>query len=429
MTYKECLDFLFSQLPMYQKIGVKALKFDLGNITHLCESLGSPHLQFKSIHVAGTNGKGSTCHALAAVLQIAGYKTGLYTSPHLKDYRERIKINGIIIEKEAVVNFVNLNIHLIRELKPSFFEITVAMAFDHFARSKVDIAVIEVGLGGRLDSTNIITPLLSLITNIGYDHEATLGNTLGAIAREKAGIIKPAVPLVVGERHSETEQLFMDNAESLKSPLYFAHDRFKVRVLSSTPVLLMEIYDQGDLLWDDFIVDLNGPYQTQNIPGILQALAILVDEGFKITHQHIRQALAAISKTTGLKGRWQLIGKSPTVICDTGHNKAAMEYIVSHLLNLNKGQLHMIMGFVNDKDIKGMLQILPKNAKYYFCAAGALRSLDPETLRLQALDCGLRGIAIEDPNKALRAAREKASPEDTIFVGGSTFVVAELDGI
>ena len=429
MTYQECLDFLYSQLPMYQKYGQKALKYNLGNIQNLCEALDSPQNRFKSVHVAGTNGKGSSCHALASILQRAGYKTGLYTSPHLKDYRERIKINGNSIERQDVVKFVEDHRELIDKLQPSFFEITVALAFYYFSKHAVDIAVIEVGLGGRLDSTNIINPVVSLITNIGYDHEAILGETLAEIADEKAGIIKSQIPVVVGETDPETEQVFVTRAEKVEAPLYFSYDRFKIRVLSSSPQLEMEVYDHGVLRYVELKMDLNGPYQTQNVPGVLQTVSLLNEKGFNVSDEQIRSGLANIISGTGIKGRWQQLGSSPAIICDTGHNLAAMEYIVRHLLNLTTGRLHMVLGFVNDKNIRKMLATLPSEASYYFCSASVPRSLPAQELQAQALDLGLKGVVASDPNAALAKARDRAKAEDLIFVGGSTFVVAALEEI
>ena len=429
MTYRECLDFLFSKLPLYQNSGTAAIKYDLQNIQALCEALGNPQESLKCLHVAGTNGKGSSCHALAAILQEAGYKTALYTSPHLKDYRERIKINGNPIAKEQVIQFIQSHEEVIMALNPSFFELTVAMALDHFSSSQVDIAVIEVGLGGRLDSTNIISPLVCLITNIGYDHQALLGDTLQQIAMEKAGIIKEGVPVVIGEKELETAHIFEQKAHQCQAPLRFATDHYKIRILQSIPQLTMEVHGPNSVVYQELQMDLNGPYQSQNIPGVLACIDLLRERGFDLSHSQVLKGLQNIIKHTGITGRWQQIADSPKIICDTGHNTAAMEYLVAHLLNICQGQLHMVLGFVNDKDIQGMLELLPKKAQYYFCAAKVPRSLSARELQALAAPLDLKGTVIDDVNQAIEQAKLNASPEDLIFVGGSTFVVAEVNGI
>lgn len=392
----------------------------------IAEKLGHPETRFPSIHIAGTNGKGSCSHMLAAVFQSAGYTTGLYTSPHIKDFRERIKINGHPISQEEVVAFVTDHQTWLEHTKPSFFELTVALAFLHFARNTVDIAVIEVGLGGRLDSTNIILPLLSIITNIGDDHKALLGDTLQLIAREKAGIIKPGVPVIIGERHPETDQVFIDRAKEQHSPIYFAQDSYQISVKSRIP-LVVDVTENGVVRWDSLEFQLNGPYQLKNIPPVLKAVEIMGELGYATKASQVRNGLAAVVDLTGIKGRWQVLGKNPLVICDTGHNRPAMEYIMAELRQIKKDELHLVLGFVNDKDIRGMLGIMPVNAHYYFCAAKVPRSMDPQYLFKLAREFGLKGIVIPDTNQALKAARSAASSEDLIFVGGSTFVVAELN--
>ena len=429
MTYSECLDFLFSQLPLYQKSGTSAIKYDLQNIERLCEALGNPQRTLKCIHVAGTNGKGSSCHALASILQEAGYRTALYTSPHLKDYRERIKIDGEPIAKEKVVQFIESHQQVINALKPSFFELTVALALDYFAEQHVDIAVIEVGLGGKLDSTNIIDPLVCLITNIGFDHQMFLGDTLPEIAAEKAGIIKNKVPVVIGEKDLQTAQIFSEKARQCQAPIYYATDHYKIRVVQSIPQLIMEVHGATSLEYEDLKMDLNGPYQSQNVPGILRVIDLLNDLEFSISSAHVERGLRKVVANTGIKGRWQQIAANPMVICDTGHNTAAMEYLIAHLLNICQGDLHMVLGFVNDKDINGMLELLPKKAHYYFCSANVPRSLSGAELQELAYTYGLMGRVIEDVNEALDEAKAQASDQDLIFVGGSTFVVAEVKGI
>jgi len=428
MSYQECLDFLYYQLPYYQKQGRSALKYDLSNIKSLCAHLGNPHLKLKCVHVGGTNGKGSTCHALASIYQTAGYKVGLYTSPHLKDYRERIKINGVMIPEDRVCAFVQKHKQIIIELEASFFEITVAMAFDYFAFDQVDLAFIEVGLGGRLDSTNIVHPLLSIITNIGFDHQAILGDTLPKIAFEKAGIIKQDTPVVLGEVLSETEGVFQNSSKALNAPLYYAHQRFKLRVTQTTP-LTFEVYDRGNLRFPSLVLDLQGHYQAQNLPTVLSAVDLLSRLGYKTVEEDVKQGLAQVIKNTGLKGRWQKLAEAPLTICDTGHNPAAFAYLLSQLLNLKFEQLHMVMGFVNDKDCSSMLQLLPKSAYYYFCSAGMPRSMKALDLQHLAQEHQLNGEVVPDPNEALSRARARSNPDDLIFVGGSTFVVAALNDI
>ncbi len=426
MNYQECVEFLYQRLPFYQKDGQKALKYGLDNIQSLADQLGDPHLTFPSIHVAGTNGKGSSCHALAAVLQTHGWKTGLYTSPHLLDYRERIKIDGAPVSEDYVVQFVEGNMPLIDQIQPTFFEITAAMAFDYFAINNVDIAVIEVGMGGRLDSTNILVPLISLITNIGYDHQAVLGNNLQDIAREKAGIIKPGIPVVIGERHPDTEEVFGEIATSMNSRCIQAQDNFKLQVIHTEPQLALRVYHHGDLRWERLVMDLTGPYQVRNVPGILQTLDELEKTGFNCADDLIEAGMSSVVRSTGLMGRWQKLSDNPMIICDTGHNREAMELIVSRLVNQNQARLHLVLGMSKDKEHRKILELMPADASYYFCSSSVPRVLDAVSLQAIARDMGITGRAVEDPVEALARAKASANAEDLIFVGGSSFVVADI---
>ncbi|WP_418498111.1 bifunctional folylpolyglutamate synthase/dihydrofolate synthase [Flagellimonas sp.] len=402
MTYKETLDWMFGQLPMYQQKGAAALNAKMDNIIHFSDLLGNPHTKLKTIHVAGTNGKGSSSHMLASILQEAGYKVGLYTSPHLKDFRERIKINGKPVDKKFVKEFIEGNKSFLEHRKLSFFEMTVGMAFSYFAKEEVDVAVIEVGLGGRLDSTNIITPEVSLITNIGLDHVQILGDTLEKIALEKAGIIKPGVPVVISERQPETETIFNLIAHQLKSKIVFADEL-------SLPV---------------HTTDLLGDYQERNMRGVLACVWQL--EGFDISQDHISNGLKKVVANTGLMGRWQVLKQKPLVVCDTAHNKEGLLWVLQQIKKQQYRQLHIVLGFVNDKDVKGVLQMFPKEAKYYFVKPNITRGMDMEELALLALQQGLKGMAYKTVKKGLKAAMASAEPEDMVYVGGSTFVVAEV---
>ncbi len=411
---------------MFQRTGAAAIKIDLGNIRQLCAELNNPEVKFPSVHVAGTNGKGSSSHLLAAVLESAGYKTGLYTSPHIKDFRERIRVNGTPITEQQVIDFVSKNKWLFDKIKPSFFELTVAMAFDYFAQQQVDIAIIEVGLGGRLDSTNIINPLVSLITNIGFDHSDILGNTLESIAGEKAGIIKSGVPVIIGERNQEIDPVFTQRAQQCNSEIFFAQDRFSLKPYSNRSELLIDVFKENVLWLEKLELQLMGPYQTNNVPGVLESILQLRRLGYSISENDLRKGFRTVVDLTGIKGRWQKLGEHPTIICDTGHNREAMEFIMQELQSINQGHLHIVLGFVNDKDISSMLEVLPKEASYYFCSANLPRSLSAADLFEAAKTFGLQGQVIPDTNKALKAARNSARQQDLIFVGGSTFVVAEL---
>ncbi len=412
---------------MFTRVGAVALKKDLHNTITLCAALDNPQHQFKSIHVAGTNGKGSTSHMLAAILQKAGYKTGLYTSPHLKDFRERIRINGKMISKIAVTNFVKSQKKLIQEIEPSFFEVTVAMAFDFFAKEKVDIAVIEVGLGGRLDSTNIITPELSVITNISLDHTNILGDTLPEIANEKAGIIKKNIPVVIGELQEEIAHVFSKKARLEHAPLYFADQILKVvspRFLTSHLAIDIEI--DKKLIYRNLKLDLTGNYQQKNILTVLESVDQLKKIGYAISDQALYTALQNTKKITGLQGRWQTLSKNPLVICDTGHNKAGITEVLKNIAATPHQNLHFVIGMVKDKDISGVLTLLPKDATYYFCEPNLERALSASDLRTLALSFGLKGKAFKSVLEAFAAAKKTATTKDMIFVGGSTFVVAEI---
>ncbi|MCD9018299.1 bifunctional folylpolyglutamate synthase/dihydrofolate synthase [Fulvivirgaceae bacterium QH1ED-6-2] len=412
---------------MFHRIGAAALKPDLTNTLALCAALGNPQERFKTIHVAGTNGKGSTSHTLAAVLQTAGYKTGLFTSPHLKSFTERIRVSGQPVEEAFVVDFVNRIRTAADTIEPSFFEVTVAMAFDYFAQQQVDVAVIEVGLGGRLDSTNIITPVLSIITNIGWDHQDILGDTLPKIAAEKAGIIKPAVPVVISQHQPQTDEVFMIKAQRESAPLIFAPDRYSVRVTDASTSL--DIYRDGVCLFEGITLDLQGIYQQKNILGALAAVEELQRQGWAITQEHIRGGVGQVMSLTGLKGRWQMLGQHPLIVCDTGHNADGIAEVVRQIRLQQYNRLWIVFGVVKDKDIHSVLQLLPKDANYYFCQASVPRALDAEALAAQARAEGLHGEVVRDVNEALAQAKANAGPDDMIFVGGSTFVVADLAGI
>lgn len=396
---------MFNQLPMYQLQGASAYKEDLTNIRLLAAHLGNPQNRLKCIHVAGTNGKGSTSHMLSSVLQEAGYKVGLYTSPHLKDFRERIKINGKEISEDFVIEFIAKHKDFFEANDMSFFEMTVGLAFDYFDSEKVDIAIIEVGLGGRLDATNIITPLVSVITNIGLDHTQFLGNTLEAIAGEKAGIIKPNIPVVIGEYTDETKPVFVAKAEQNNAPISFASN------------LIDQIY----------LSDLIGNYQFHNKKTVQQTIAILNNQtDFKISTDQLKEGLLHVVKNTGLQGRWQQLGKKPKIICDTAHNKHGLNVVMKQLQNEKYEKLHIVLGVVNDKDLDAILPLLPKEAQYYFCSPNSSRGLSAETLKNAAEKFGLEGEKYDSVAIAFAEAKKNAAENDFIYAGGSTFVVAEL---
>ncbi len=428
MNYKEAISFLFSSLPMYQRVGKAAYKSNLNNTLALDEYFGHPHRSFRSIHIAGTNGKGSVAHMLAAVFQTAGYRTGLYTSPHLKDFRERIRVDGEMIPVERVTDFVNDHRQIIEEIHPSFFEMTVAMAFDHFATQKVDIAVVETGMGGRLDSTNIIRPLLSVITNIGMDHSQFLGDTLYKIAIEKAGIMKAGIPLVVGQKQEEVSIVFEKRAKEMKCTLYFADKGCSVEysMQSTGGNQRMQVYRENIPWMEALELDLLGLYQQKNILTVLKVLEVAGEEGIPVSDEQLRGGIANTCKLTGLRGRWEIIGNNPLIICDTAHNPDGMKEVVKQIRQTAWKNLHMIFGLVDDKDPGILLALLPGDARYYFTQASVPRAMDRERLARHALKSGLYGQVFPSPERALEVARSNASPEDMIFVGGSTFVVAEV---
>lgn len=403
MNYQQTLDYLFKQLPMYQRIGKAAYKTDLDNTHKLCKVLNNPETKFKSIHIAGTNGKGSTSHMVASILQEAGYKVGLYTSPHLKDFRERIKINGSMIGEDEVVSFVKKYQSDFEKLQLSFFEWTVGLAFYYFANEKVDIAVIETGLGGRLDSTNVITPEVSVITNIGMDHTQFLGDTMAKIATEKAGIIKPNIPVVIGENQEEVKDVFLNKVKENNCDVTCAWEISK-----------------------EYECDLKGEYQHHNIKTAVAIIQTIRNKDWKISEVNIIEGLKKVISNTGIMGRWQILQDSPTVICDTGHNESGIKSIVNQLTDLKYDNLHIVFGAVNDKEIEDILKLLPKNAQYYFCKANIQRALDARELHLQASRVGLRGDYYDSVLRALDEAKDKATIDDVIFIGGSTFVVAEV---
>lgn len=404
MNYNDTLNWMFAQLPMYQRQGKTAFKKDLTNSLALAKHLKNPEKKFKTIHVAGTNGKGSTSHMLASVLQEAGYKVGLYTSPHLKDFRERIKINGKVISEEDVIGFIEDNKSFLEELKLSFFEMTVGLAFDCFAKQKVTIAIIEVGLGGRLDSTNIITPEVSVITNIGLDHTQFLGETLPEIAFEKAGIIKPTVPVVIGEFQEEVFPVFEKIAQEKNAPLFLA----------------------SNINTSSYLTDLKGSYQVNNVKTVLKTIEVLKQKNLVISEENLKNGLLKVIENTSLLGRWQILSKQPKVICDTGHNKEGLTYTLKQLLQEKFSKLHFVFGVVNDKDLKDILPMFPKEATYYFCKPDIPRGLEATLLQKQCAKFSLKGQIYSSVKEAYNTALKSAAKDDLIFIGGSTFVVAEV---
>ncbi len=425
-SYKQTLDFLFEQLPVFQHSGGNAYKEGLDNIIALCSVLGNPQNKFPAIHVAGTNGKGSTSHMLAAVLQKAGYKTGLYTSPHLKDFRERIRINGKMIGKKEVLSFVEQYQKDFSTYKPSFFEWTTALAFHHFRNEKVDIAIIETGMGGRLDSTNIIKPLISVITNIGLDHVQYLGDTLAKIAVEKAGIIKPKTAVVIGESQPETFPVFWDKAMQERATIYRADQLLETEVLSRTQHLIVNVSNVAGVLYKKLELDLNSDYQLKNLCTVLQTLHVLKHQGFDVPKTAVRKGLYNARKLSGLRGRWEQIQTKPRVVFDTAHNKDGIALVMEQLKHYTFNKLHIVLGMVADKDIKPFLNLLPDDAHYYFCNARIPRALAAEELRKKALSARLQGEAYPTVKKAYKAALEAAKTRDFVLVVGSNFTVAEL---
>ncbi len=426
MTYKETIDYLYTHLPMYHRIGAAAFKKDLTNTIALLKILDDPHKKFSSIHVAGTNGKGSVSNMLASVLQEAGYSTGLYTSPHLLDFRERIRLNGTMCEKEFVVDFVERIKPHIQEISPSFFELTVAMAFDFFAQKEIDIAVIEVGLGGRLDSTNVITPILSIITNISYDHQSMLGNTLKEIAGEKAGIIKHNIPVVIGEFQEETFPVFLEKSNSIDAAIYLAEDNVQVEILEEElNYLELNVAYLDQLIYPGLVLDLAGIYQLKNIKTLVQSIEVLRSVGVEIPDEAIYDGLKQVKKNTGFAGRWQILSQHPLVICDCAHNSAGLAELFEQVRKTVYDQLLIVTGAVNDKDLRANLQQFPKEATYYFCKPDIPRGLETEILEQMAGAEGLQGKSFPNVKSALQAAKQEMQRNDLLLICGSIFVVAE----
>ena len=425
MTYNEATTYLFNSAPLFQNIGAGAYKEGLSNTNALDSRYGHPHRSYRTIHVGGTNGKGSVSHTLAAILQCAGYKVGLYTSPHLADFRERIRVNGQMIPEQRVIDFVTEEKAFFEPLHPSFFELATALAFLYFKEEKVDVAVIEVGLGGRLDCTNIINPDLSVITNISKDHVQFLGDTPTQIAKEKAGIIKPGTPVVIGETNNnfEVRNVFITKSKEVGTSIKFADEESEILHSFAQPQGGRKYQTKN---WGVFNGELGGDCQEKNTATILCAVQTLIEQGYNIKDKHVHDGIAKVCSLTGLMGRWQRLGNEPLAICDTGHNIGGMQYIVEQLASTPHERLHFVIGMVNDKDIEGVLGILPKDAEYYFTQASVQRALSAESLAIKAGKVGLKGVVITDVKEAYRKARQNATKDDLIFVGGSTFVVADL---
>lgn len=430
MTYEDTLEYLYSQLPMFHRTGAAAYKANLDNTNAIMEFLDAPQKDFRSVHIAGTNGKGSVSHMLASLLQESGYKTGLYTSPHLKDFRERIRINGKMIEKNEVIKFVKKYKTEFDVVKPSFFEWTVGLAFDYFSRKSVDIAVIETGLGGRLDSTNVITPLVSVITNVQWDHMDLLGNTLKKIGIEKAGIIKKDVPVVIGSTQKETAALFRNIAKKKHALINFADKNYRAikseEDFQISSKLVLNITKNKLPYLKNLELDLGGWYQLKNVCTVLQTAEILESKGFELNRKNIRRGMAAVKKNTGFAGRWEILGKNPFIVADTGHNADGVSEVLNQINSLTYHKLHIVFGMVNDKDITSVLKLLPVKAQYYFCKPDIPRGLDPKVLQLAAIGYGLKGKIFPSVEKALAAAKNNSWKNDLIYIGGSTFVVAEI---
>ena len=425
MTYNEATTYLFNSAPLFQNIGAGAYKEGLSNTNALDSRYGHPHRSYRTIHVGGTNGKGSVSHTLAAILQCAGYKVGLYTSPHLADFRERIRVNGQMIPEQRVIDFVTEEKVFFEPLHPSFFELATALAFLYFKEEKVDVAVIEVGLGGRLDCTNIINPDLSVITNISKDHVQFLGDTPTQIAKEKAGIIKPGTPVVIGETNNnfEVRNVFITKSKEVGTSIKFADEESEILHSFTQPQGGRKYQTKN---WGVFNGELGGDCQEKNTATILCAVQTLIEQGYNIKDKHVHEGIAKVCSLTGLMGRWQRLGNEPLAICDTGHNIGGMQYIVGQLASTPHERLHFVIGMVNDKDIDSVLGILPKDAEYYFTQASVQRALSAESLAIKAGKVGLKGVVITDVKEAYRKAQQNATKDDLIFVGGSTFVVADL---
>ncbi|MDD4847238.1 MAG: bifunctional folylpolyglutamate synthase/dihydrofolate synthase [Bacteroidales bacterium] len=423
MTYQETIDYLFSRLPMYHRIGAAAYKDNLDNTLKMCRLLDNPEKKFPSVHVAGTNGKGSVANMTASILQEAGYKTGLFTSPHLRDFRERIRINGEPISEQFVIDFVEKHQQRFEAIEASFFEFTFALAADYFAAEQVDIAVMEVGMGGRLDSTNVVNSVISVITNIAFDHTQFLGNTLEKIAGEKAGIIKPEVPVVIGETQEEIMDVFLEKAMDNETSVIFADNRYVARFNSNGR---LDVNLEGDSFLANLKLPLRGIYQECNVPTTLQTIETLKEEGWKIKKSDIKKGLENVVQNTGFIGRWQILNEKPLIVCDTAHNPAGLSLTTKQLKSIPKKNLHIVIGVVNDKDIEHILPLFPKEAIYYFCKANIPRGLDAKILQENAEKFELKGSCYESVKVAYDAARQNAGIEDVIYVGGSTFTVAEV---
>lgn len=430
MDYRQTLEYLYEKLPMFQRMGSAAIKKDLTNTIAFCAHLGHPEHNFKSIHIAGTNGKGSVSHFLASILQEAGYKTGLYTSPHLIDFRERIRVNGEMISEEEVVNFVEEQKVNISNIAPSFFELTVAMAFNHFSKKNVDVAIIETGLGGRLDSTNVIKPQLSIITNISYDHQNMLGNTLAEIAFEKAGIIKEKTPVVVGSWHKETAGVFKEVAKEKKASLSFVRNRIKLLEKKNTERgLVLDYLLLKDKQKIEVTSPLAGDYQVENLATVIYSVVELRKMGYEISDDVLKRGILKVKKNTGFKGRWEVLGKDPLIVVDVAHNEAGLRFVLDQIHKLKYKKLHFIYGMVNDKDINKALNRLPKEAHFYFCKPDIPRGLDVQELKKKASEIGLNGNTFSSVAEAFNAAKKQADAEDLILVAGSIFVAAEVLGM
>jgi dihydrofolate synthase/folylpolyglutamate synthase len=421
---------MFSQLPMFQRIGAAAYKADLKNTIAICNLLDNPQLRFKSIHIAGTNGKGSVSHLLASILQEAGYKTALYTSPHLKDFRERIKVNGEMIPEKYITSFVDSYKKDFKIIKPSFFEMTFGMAMKYFSESEIDIAVIETGMGGRLDSTNVVDPVLTVITNISLDHTAFLGDTLENIAIEKAGIIKAGVPVVIGQSSNATKKIFLQSSKEMKSAIYFADKIFSTKSISSSCepdyYIKCNIFSGGKLFLKDLCSPLSGIYQIKNFKTVLQAIELIKNAGYNISSKSIHKGFENVILNTGLKGRWTVLNKCPLTICDIGHNEDGIKHVLKQIRLTPHKKLHFVIGMVNDKDHTKILSMLPKRASYYFCRPNIPRGLDQNILAAEAHKMGLKGNVFNSVSEAFSEAKLSSKNEDLIFIGGSTFVVAEV---
>lgn len=423
MDYQQTLDYLYTRLPMFQRQGAPAYKPGLGTTIALDEAFAHPHRHYRCIHVGGTNGKGSTAHTIASILQAQGFRTGLYTSPHLVDFRERMRVNGQMISRTAVVDFVERYRAMDLDISPSFFELTMMMAFDFFARENVDIAVIEVGLGGLLDSTNIIMPILSVITNISIDHTAFLGNTRREIARQKAGIIKPGIPVVIGESDDEVRDVFQQAADRVGAPIRFAQD--KPAFTEAVPLDDFGGFHYHTIRYGDITGELSGDCQPKNMATVLTAVDALCEAGIAVDPASVAHGVGMVTASTGLLGRWMVTGRKPLTVCDTGHNAGGWEYLSRRLKSVS-GPLRMVIGFVNDKDVASIMRMMPREASYYFTQASVPRAMDASEVASEASALGLKGMVFHDVESAYRAALADASSEDMIFVGGSTFVVADF---